>query len=54
MTEENKFMGFPKKTLTFFKRLSNNNSREWFLENKNYYEDNVKTPSMDFVLKNSE
>ncbi len=38
------FNGFPKDTLRFLRELKKNNTREWFAQNKERYEKNVKEP----------
>ncbi|MFZ1730997.1 MAG: DUF2461 domain-containing protein [Bacteroidota bacterium] len=38
------FSGFPADTLRFLRELKKNNTREWFAENKDRYEQNVKEP----------
>ena len=40
---------FPKQTIRFLKELSANNNREWFAENKQRYEDLVRTPALAFI-----
>ncbi|MFK7894046.1 MAG: DUF2461 domain-containing protein [Granulosicoccus sp.] len=40
---------FPKTTITFLNELSANNNREWFGENKDRYEELVRTPAMQFI-----
>ena len=40
---------FPRKTITFLKQLAANNNREWFAENKQRYEDDVRTPALAFI-----
>ncbi|MFK7993886.1 MAG: DUF2461 domain-containing protein [Granulosicoccus sp.] len=40
---------FPKQTIRFLKQLSANNNREWFAENKQRYEDEVRTPALQFI-----
>ena len=40
------FDGFPKDTLKFLRDLKKNNNREWFNENKQRYERNVKEPML--------
>ena len=40
---------FPKQTIRFLKELSANNNREWFAENKQRYEDFVRTPALEFI-----
>lgn len=40
---------FPKKTIRFLKELSSNNNRDWFALNKSRYEDDVRTPALNFI-----
>lgn len=40
---------FTKQTLTFLSTLAKNNTREWFEEHKQEYEDCVRTPALDFI-----
>lgn len=40
---------FTKQTFTFLSKLSENNTREWFEEHKQDYEDLVRTPALDFI-----
>jgi len=40
---------FTTATLKFLSNLKNNNKREWFQENKQAYEDNVRGPSLAFI-----
>ena len=44
------FNGFSKETITFYKQLKENNSKEWFDEHRGDYEDYVKLPSSEFVI----
>jgi uncharacterized protein (TIGR02453 family) len=44
------FAGFPSETLAFLRRLKRNNNREWFLKNKEIYEQKVKAPMTELVL----
>jgi len=44
------FPGFPPEALQFFRRLKRNNNREWFLKNKEIYEQKVKAPMVELVL----
>lgn len=44
------FAGFPPQALTFLRRLKRNNDREWFLKNKETYEQKVKAPMVELVL----
>ncbi len=43
------FAGFPKGMGTFFRALSRNNNRDWFLAHKQDFEENVKAPMVQFV-----
>lgn len=43
------FSGFPKGMISFFQGLSENNNREWFLEHKQEFEEQVKAPMEKFV-----
>jgi uncharacterized protein (TIGR02453 family) len=43
------FAGFPKQTLTFLRRLSANNDREWFHAHRDDYERFWLEPAQDFV-----
>lgn len=40
---------FTPKTMTFLKKLAENNNREWFNANKQVYEDTVRTPGLNFI-----
>jgi len=42
---------FPKKTVSFLKKLSRNNSREWFEENRDLYNSNFLEPCFQFVIE---
>ncbi len=44
------FSGFSKQTLNFFRDLAQNNSKMWFDQNKERYEQQVLVPSRDFIL----
>ena len=44
------FNGFPKEIIAFFEQLRENNTKEWFDEHRNDYEDFVKQPSCEFVI----
>jgi uncharacterized protein (TIGR02453 family) len=44
------FQGFPPEALPFLRRLKRNNNREWFLKNKEIYEQKVKAPMVKLVL----
>ena len=43
------FEGFTPDTLKFFRQLSKNNNRDWFAENKPWYEDVVLNPALELV-----
>ncbi|MFK7768861.1 MAG: DUF2461 domain-containing protein [Mariniblastus sp.] len=43
------FEGFTPDTLKFFKQLSKNNNRDWFAENKPWYEEAVLNPALELV-----
>ncbi|MFK8067256.1 MAG: DUF2461 domain-containing protein [Gammaproteobacteria bacterium] len=45
---------FSNGTFKFLKELENNNNRDWFNENKQRYEDEVRSPSLRFVEDMSE
>ena len=40
---------FTKAGFSFLEQLDNNNEREWFHENKNRYEDLIRTPALNFI-----
>ncbi len=40
---------FSRDTLTFLNELARNNNRDWFNENKQRYEDEVRGPALDFI-----
>lgn len=44
------FKGFPGEFFTFFKKLKQNNNREWFTENKAAYEEFVVAPMQSFIV----
>jgi uncharacterized protein (TIGR02453 family) len=50
MTSPLTFAGFPKQTITFFRKLAQNNTKMWFDQNKEVYEQQVLAPSRDFIL----
>ncbi|MBL4871190.1 MAG: TIGR02453 family protein [Robiginitomaculum sp.] len=43
------FTGFPKDFFTFFEELNDNNTRDWFMDNKPRYETNIVAPCLDFI-----
>lgn len=40
---------FNRKTIKFLKELDQNNNREWFADNKQRYEDEVRTPALNYI-----
>lgn len=40
---------FNRKTVKFLKDLEKNNNREWFTANKQRYEEEVRTPALDYI-----
>ncbi len=44
------FNGFPKQSLSFFKDLAKNNTKMWFDQHKETYEQQVLGPARDFIL----
>ncbi len=40
---------FTRKTLNFLKELDQNNNRDWFAENKDRYENEVRTPALEYI-----
>ena len=51
MSQGESFKGYPKDGLKFFADVAENNNREWFQENKGRYQQNILTPSQDFVVE---
>ncbi|HCI13871.1 MAG: TIGR02453 family protein [Gallionellales bacterium GWA2_60_142] len=45
---------FTRQTFAFLEALADNNSREWFEEHKQEYEDFVRTPALDFIADMSD
>ncbi len=43
------FEGFPKTCVPYLKKLAKNNNRPWFNDNKQRYEDAVRTPALAFI-----
>lgn len=43
------FEGFPRDTIRFLTDLENNNSREWFAEQRDRYENSFLEPSLSFI-----
>ncbi len=43
------FPGFPPEALRFLRQLKRHNNRDWFLQNKETYEQKVKQPMLQFV-----
>lgn len=44
------FEGFPEQTLTFLRRLSRNNTKEWFDDRRGHYDAYWVEPAKDFVV----
>ena len=44
------FAGFPKQALTFFRDLSQNNTKMWFDRHREVYEQQVLVPARDFIM----
>jgi len=40
---------FNRNTIKFLKELNQNNNRDWFAENKLRYEDDVRTPALNYI-----
>jgi uncharacterized protein (TIGR02453 family) len=43
------FAGFPPEALRFLRQLKRNNNRDWFLQNRETYEQKVKQPMLEIV-----
>src|SRR5947207_2371950 len=43
------FTGFPAEAFTFFRQLTRNNNRDWFLGKKEVYERSCRTPLAQFI-----
>ncbi len=50
MEKANVFYGFTKETISFFRKLKRNNTRDWFEANRGTYEENVMAPAKAFVI----
>jgi len=50
MTSSLPFTGFPKQSVTFFRKLAQNNNKMWFDQNKEMYEQQVLVPARDFIM----
>lgn len=44
-----KQLGIPKAGLVFLKKLAKNNNRDWFLENKHFYDEHLKIPLQNII-----
>ncbi len=40
---------FPQETISFLQEQAGNNNREWFHAKKERYEDQVRTPALEFI-----
>ena len=54
MVSETNFSGFSKKTITFLRGLEKNNSKEWFDENRDLYDDHLMMPAALYVKEMGE
>ena len=54
MTDKIGFKRFSDKTFQFFKDLENNNTREWFEDNRSVFEEHVMNPAQEFVMEMGE
>lgn len=54
MVDNNSFNGFTKSTFKFFKDLENNNTREWFEDNRVVFEKHVMNPAQEFIMEMGE
>src|SRR5436309_4057298 len=43
------FTGFPKRGITFLRRLKKNNNRDWFAKNREEFEEFVKLPMQSLI-----
>jgi uncharacterized protein (TIGR02453 family) len=50
MTLSPTFSGFSKDTLAFFRNLGQNNTKTWFDQHKEVYEQQVLAPARDFIM----
>lgn len=50
MPETSEFRGFTKETVSFFRGLKKNNTREWFEGHRDMYEQHVMEPAKAFVV----
>jgi uncharacterized protein (TIGR02453 family) len=49
-----RFDGFPRESVQFYENLARNNTREWFADHKNEFEERVMVPARDFVYEMGE
>ncbi len=49
MPAKSTFPGFPLGMLHFYEELSHNNNKKWFDKNKQRFEDEVRTPALQFI-----
>ncbi len=52
--DNNRSISFPKGTVAFLKKLSKNNTREWFSANRNLYDKDFLHPAIQFVVEMGE
>jgi uncharacterized protein (TIGR02453 family) len=51
LAEIESFKGFSKQTIKFFKDLENNNTRQWFENNRGVFEEHVMNPAQEYVMR---
>ena len=49
MATQEKFKGFSKKSIKFFRELEKNNTKEWFEDNKDIFDEYIMQPAVFFV-----
>jgi uncharacterized protein (TIGR02453 family) len=49
MNPASTFFGFTKETISFFRKLKKNNTKDWFEANRRVYEEHVLEPAKEFV-----
>lgn len=54
MADSYKFGGFTKETFKFLKGLEKNNTKEWFGDNRDIYDEHVLEPAQEFVTEMGE
>ena len=54
MKDKNRKNDFPQNTVSFLKKLSKNNSREWFEKNRELYNSDFLEPAINFIIEMGE